>query len=146
MAFPKPLEKYKEPISGFAGAGAGLFAGELTSEFATRVTGQTGYSKAGVKTVVKGLLGIVMFMTGGVARGAWGIFWKAFAYANWGSTILDWIFAAYPGGVFGMAERAAVTVRTWAMGTRRVAAQISALPGTPATARPPAAPRVGRYG
>ena len=137
--------KYEEPVTGLTGAGAGLFAGELTSEFVVRTTGQTGYAKAGVKTAVKGLLGIVTFLTGGAATGNWGLFWKVFAYANWGSILLDWLFAFYPGGVFGMAERAAVTVRTWSMGTQRVASQLSTSKRIPAPIHVNAS-RTGRVG
>ena len=122
--------KYEEPVAGFAGAGTGLFSGELASEFVVRTTGQTGYAKAAVKTVVKGAMGIVAFLTGGAAVGNWGTFWKVFAFTNWGSTILDWFFAFYPGGVYGVAERAAVTVRTWSMGTKRVAAELSTVQRT----------------
>lgn len=124
MTNPIPT-KYQEPVTGFAGAGVGLFSGELASEFVVRTTGQTGYAKAGVKTVVKGLMGIVAFLWGGASTGNWSLFGKVFAYTNWGSLLLDWLFAFYPGGVFGMAERAAVTVRTWSMGTRRVADELS---------------------
>ncbi len=127
MGFPRVLEKYKEQTSGFAGAGTGLVFGELTSEFAVRTTGQTGYNKAAVKTIVKGLLGAVTFMTGVASGGAWSTFWKVFAFTNWGSTVLDWIFAYYPGGIFGLAERMAVTVRTWSMGAKTVSAELGAL-------------------
>jgi len=139
--------KYEEPVTGFAGAGTGLFAGELTSEFVVRTTGQTGYAKAAVKTVVKGLLGGIVFLWAGASTGNWSLFGKVFAYTNWGSVILDWLFAAYPGGVFGIAERAAVTVRTWSMGTARVADEISDLTKKYADiplGTPPAA-RVGKY-
>ncbi|GAG70760.1 unnamed protein product [marine sediment metagenome] len=117
--------KYEEPVTGFAGAGVGLFTGELASEFVVRTTGQTGYAKAGVKTVVKGFIGAIAFLWGGAATGNWALFGKVFGFTNWGSILLDWLFAFYPGGVFGMAERAAVTVRTWSMGGARVAAQLS---------------------
>ncbi len=124
MGNPIPV-KYQEPVTGLAGAGTGLFAGELTSEFVVRTTGQTGYAKAAVKTAVKGILGIVAFLAAGSATGNWSLFGKVFAYTNWGSIILDWFFAYYPGGVFGVAERAAVTVRTWSMGTKRIADKLS---------------------
>ena len=146
LRMPLAWEKNKEPIAGFVGAGTGLFAGELVSEFAVRVTGQTGYKKAGMKTAVKGLLGGLLFATGVAAGGAWGIMWKAFAFSNWGSTVLDWIFAVYPGGVFGMAERMAVTVRTWAMGAKKVSAELAALErGIPTTPKGAPAAKIGKY-
>jgi hypothetical protein len=135
MKFPTQLEKYKEPVAGFAGSGTGLVTGEIISEFGVRVSGQTGYNKAIVKTAVKGLLGIVTFLTGNGLTSAWGTFWKVFAFSNWGSTVLDWIFAAYPGGVFGMAERMAVTVRTWSMGAKAVSAELSTLNRTAPSTR-----------
>lgn len=122
-------DKVKEPVTGAAGAGTGLFLGELLGEFAARVTGQTSWAKAGVKTVVKAILGAAAFMIGGSATGQWSLFAKVFAYSDWGSILLDWIYAAYPGGVFGMAERAAVTARTWAVGTQRVTATLSSIQG-----------------
>jgi len=121
------LEKLKEPATGALGAGSGLFVGELTSEFAARLTGQTGYAKAGLKTVVKTLIGAVAYGVGGAAVGPWGLFAKAFAFTSVGSSLLDWLYAAFPGGVFGMAERAAVAARTWAVGTEQVATQMGAV-------------------
>ena len=127
MAWPKALEPYKEQISGFAGAGFGLSTSELAAEFTARATGQMGYFKAALKTFVKIILGALYYGAGKKAAGAWRTFGEVAGYSSWGSIIMDWIQAAYPGGIPGFAERLAVSARVWAMGAERVAAEIRAL-------------------
>ena len=109
--------RYREQVVGALSAGVGLGASELAAEFTARTTGLTGYMKAGAKTLVKIITGTLF----------WGLGLKAAAFASWGSTLLDWLFAIYPGGISGFAERLAVTVRTWTMGVERVAAEMTAL-------------------
>ena len=109
--------QYREQVVGALSAGVGLGISELAAEFTARTTGLTGYTKAGAKTLVKGIIGGLFY----------GMRLKAAAFASWGSILLDWLYAVYPGGIPGLAERFAVTVRTWTMGAEKVAAEMAAL-------------------
>jgi len=125
--------RYREQVVGAFTAGVGLGVSELAAEFTARTTGLTGYVKAGAKTLVKAITGTLF----------WGLGLKAAAFASWGSTLLDWLFAIYPGGIPGFAERLAVTVRTWTMGVERVAAEMAALERVEAPKSVAAAPTAG---
>ena len=119
--------QYREQVVGALSAGVGLGISELAAEFTARTTGLTGYTKAGAKTLVKAITGALFY----------GMGLKAAAFASWGSTLLDWLYAVYPGGIPGLAERFAVTVRTWTMGAERVAAEMAALESAvPTTSSP----------
>jgi len=126
-AFRRGIEAIKRQklLLGVGGAATGLTLGELSSEFTARTLGWTGYKKAGVKTGVKGLLGC-LFLGASAIPGA-APFTMPAALSAWGSILLDWISARFPGGVYGFAERLAVTARKWAMGAEKVAAELSAL-------------------
>ena len=120
-------EKVKEPVTGFAGAGTGLVVSDLAAEYTARATGQTGYKKAGVKTLVKVAIGLLLIGISMRVGGMWVLFSKVAAYTSWGSTILDWIAARIPGGIQGIANSLAITTRKWAMGTKKVAAELERL-------------------
>jgi len=126
-AFRRGIEQVKRQklLLGFGGAATGLVTGELSSEFTARTLGWTGYKKAGVKTAVKGLIG-ALFLGASAIPGA-APFTMPAALSTWGSIVLDWISARFPGGVYGFAERLAVSVRKWTMGAERVAAELAAL-------------------
>lgn len=148
MAYRRTWDKVKEPVAGFAGAGIGLAGTDYAAEFTARATGQIGWNKAAVKGVVKGIIGLLCFGVGLKVRGAWSIFAKVMAYAGWGGIVPDILAAQFPGGIPGLAERAAVAVRTWGRGAERVAAELR---GTQATVTAtgargvPATARVGKY-
>lgn len=132
--------KYREPLTGALGAGTGLVVAELPAEYAVRVTGQTGYVRAGVKTLVKVAVGAILLGISGATRSPmWSLFAKVGAFAGMGSSLLDWIAAYYPGGIQGIAGALAVTTRTWTVGATRVAAEIARAP--PIAARTPTVSR-----
>lgn len=120
-------EKIKEPVTGFAGAGTGLVVSDLAAEYTARATGQTGYKKAGVKTLVKLAIGLLLTGISMRVSGSWVLFTQVAAYTSWGSTILDWIAARIPGGIEGIANSLAITTRKWAMGSQKVAAELARL-------------------
>ncbi len=124
-------EKIKEPVTGFAGVGTGLVVSDLAAEYTARAIGQTGYKKAGVKTLVKAAIGLLLIGISMRVSGSWVLFSKVAAYTSWGSTILDWIAARIPGGIEGIANSFAVATRKWAMGTKKVAAELARLENRP---------------
>jgi len=126
--------RYREQVVGALSAGVGLGISELAAEFTARTTGLTGYTKAGAKTLVKVITGALFY----------GMGLKAAAFASWGSSLLDWLYAIYPGGIPGLAERFAVTVRTWTMGAERVAAEMAALESAVTTTSPIATTTTGK--
>ena len=132
--------KRQKLLLGFGGAATGLVTGEFSSEFTARTLGWTGYKKAGIKTAIKGLVG-ALFLGASAIPGA-APFTMPAALSTWGSIVLDWISAKYPGGVFGFAERLAVSVRKWAMGAEKVAAELAALEKATPTLTKSNSPRI----
>jgi len=111
------------------GVFSGLASSTFVSEMAARALGKVGYVKAMVKTGVKVALGTLFFGTGVGIPGSGVIMYPA-AIAAFGSIPLDWIEARFPGGVYGLAERAAVVVRRWSMGVETVQTEIESLGNT----------------
>ena len=110
------VASYKVPAAGLIGAGAGMSVAEFISEFVARVTGQVKWAKVGVKGVVKGLLGVLFFFASTKLPGLWSLGMEISSYGAFGSIIPDVIFAVYPGGVVGLSETAAVSVRAMMAG------------------------------
>lgn len=105
------MVRYEIPATSFAGVATGLSVGEFISEFVARVTGQTGWAKFGIKAGLKGLLGLLAYMGSGRVAGNWGLFLEVASYGSFGSIVPDLIFQLVPGGIIGVAETAAVSMR-----------------------------------
>jgi len=121
------LESFKEPAAGVLGAGTGLVVPDLAAEYTARVTAQTGYMKAAVKTIVKVIIALLLF---GIAARLKGgrlttIFIRMMAYAGLGSIIPDWITAQFPGGIPGLAQQLAITSATYSTGGAEIVSEIS---------------------
>jgi len=119
--------KQKVAITGIAGAGAGVAIPTLLGEFTSRATGQAGWSACGVKAGVKGVVGLLAYLLSGRLSEAGAMFAEIFAYTSWGSVIMDVLLAVYPGGIWGIAESMAVSVRVWARGAEKVVAELGAI-------------------
>jgi len=129
------LRNIKKPIGEHGlvlpslGITTGLIAGGFLSEMTAKTLGKVGYVKAGVKTAVKVALGSLFFGTG-IGIPTTNVLMYPAALAILGTIPLDWIAAKWPGGVEGsLAERAAVVVRKWSMGTELVKTEIANVEG-----------------
>ncbi|MEM4976252.1 MAG: hypothetical protein QXT64_02890 [Desulfurococcaceae archaeon] len=118
----------KVKATGAAGVGTGAALGEFVSEFGTRAAGLTGNAKLGVKAIVKALVGAIAWFVSERTGGMWSFFAETMAYGSWGSILLDLIARAYPGGVPGLAETAALRLRGVAVTARAVAARMEVAP------------------
>lgn len=114
-------------VGGVSGAGAGIALPTLAAEFTVRATGQKGWAGCGVKAGVKAVLGLVFYGISSRLPGIGTLFAEIFAYTCWGSILMDVVQAAYPGGVVGLAEDAAVSARVFVAGGRGVARELGEL-------------------
>lgn len=105
------------------GVFTGLFGANFLSETAARATGKTGYVKAGIKSLMKVILAVLAFGTSMGMPGTAIVMYPA-TLGILSSIPFDWLEAKFPGGINGMAERAAVVVRTWSVGVEEVQQQI----------------------
>jgi len=110
-----------------AGAATGVALPTLAAEFTSRATGQTGWAACGTKALVKTGIGGLAYLVSGRLGEAAAMFAEMFAYTSWGSIILDVAMAAYPGGIPGLAEDWASTVRVAAAGGRRVVRELGTI-------------------
>ncbi|MEM1551564.1 MAG: hypothetical protein QXH03_02705 [Candidatus Bathyarchaeia archaeon] len=104
---------------GALGVVTGLTLNEFFAEWAGRVSGQTGWGLVGVKALVKGLLGAAFWglaarVTGPILK----LFLNVVGYTTTGTIIWDVFRELYPGGIWGIAEAAAVMARGAAAGAR----------------------------
>ena len=102
----------------------GACAGELLSETLARGTGQTGWNKVGVKafgkTLILGLFYLISTRMGGLGS----LFFEVAGYSSMGSIFFDLFAQVFPGGIWGLAERWALSLRGAAFGAERVAAEL----------------------
>jgi len=129
------LRKYQIPFTGILGAGAGAAVGELGAETIARATAQTGWAKVGVKGAVKAGIGLLLYGISTRVPGLWSLFTEIAGYSSVGSIIPDVIYQITPGGLWGLAEGMAVSLRAWAVGAPRVRAEIGALSGSKTASR-----------
>jgi len=115
------------PVTGIAGTGVGATVSELSSETIARATGQTGWAKVGVKGAVKGALFLAFYGLSTRLPGAWSLFSEIAGYSSLGMIVPDVLYQVFPGGIWGLAENFAVSLRTWAMGAERIKAEIESL-------------------
>jgi len=119
--------KVKVPITGFFGVGTGASLGVLGAEFTSRATGQVSWNACAVKGGVKLVIGLIPYIIStklGPGRALVSFFCEMFAYGSWGSWFLDVALAAYPGGITGLAEDWASTVRVYAAGGKKVVREL----------------------
>lgn len=121
------LRKARIPAAGILGAGAGAAAGELTGETVARASAQTGWWKVGVKAAVKGGLCALFYGISTRLPGLWSLGFEIAGYSSFGAIIPDVILQLIPGGLWGIAEAAATSLRTWAIGVERVKKEIEDL-------------------
>lgn len=132
------IERFKIPATGILGAGTGAAVSELTAETLAKASAQTGWRKVGVKGLVKGGFCLLFYGISQRVPGLWSLFTELASYSSFGSIVPDVIYELTPGGLWGLAEKAAVSMRTWALGAAKVKAEIEALeaagetPGIPA--------------
>lgn len=117
------------PITGVLGAGTGAAAGELLSETLARGTGQTGWNKVGVKAFGKGLVFGLFYLISTRVPGLSSLFFEIAGYSSLGSIFFDLFAQAFPGGIWGLAERWALAMRGAAFGAERVAAELEVVEG-----------------
>ena len=118
------LRKYEIPLTGLAGAGTGAAVGELASETVARAAGLAGWKKFGVKAALKAGLGVLFYGVSSRLAGMPSLFMEIAGYGSAGSIIADLIYQLYPGGLWGLAEAAAVSIRTAVMGASRISAEV----------------------
>ena len=100
------------PLVGIAGAGSGMTLGVFVGEVVTRITGQTGWAKFGIKAIVKGLLTGALYLISARFSGLLSFGVEVASYGVAGSLIPDLFEVALPGGILGLAEGTAVAVRS----------------------------------
>jgi len=119
--------KVRIPVTGIAGTGVGATVSELTSETIARATGQKGWARVGVKGAVKGGLFLLFYGLAGRLPGLWSLFSEIAGYTSLGMIVPDVLYQVFPGGIWGLAESFAVSLRTWAVGAERIKAEIESL-------------------
>ena len=117
-------KKIKIPLTGFVGVGTGATLGTLAAEFTSRATGQVAWNACAVKAGVKGGIGLLLYMISQRLGPLASFFAEMVAYGSWGSIFFDVALAAYPGGIPGIAEDWASTVRVYSAGGRRVVREL----------------------
>jgi len=120
-------KKIKIPLTGFVGVGTGATLGTLAAEFTSRATGQVAWNACAVKAGVKGGIGLLLYMISQRLGPLASFFTEMVAYGSWGSIFFDVALAAYPGGIPGIAEDWASTVRVYSAGGRRVVRELGAI-------------------
>ena len=114
------------------GAGAGgAFFGVVTSEFPSEViarsTGLTGGPKVGIKAIVKIVIGLVFISIARRLPGLWSVFMAVAGWTGIGSIGLDIIAWVKPGGIYRLAEEAAVAIRGATLGAKAVSRELAQL-------------------
>ena len=123
------------PVIGVVGAGTGMTLGVFVGEVVTRITGQTGWAKFGIKALVKGLLTAGLYLVSSRLGGLLSFGVEVASYSVAGSLIPDVFEVALPGGILGISEGIAVAVRSAGLkrtvtpsSERRIQSQISEEP------------------
>jgi hypothetical protein len=130
VAYPTPGAPTRwippEAPYGALGVATGLTLNEFFAEWAARVSGQTGWGIVGVKALVKGILAIAFWgLAARVAGPIIKLYLNVVGYTTAGTILWDIFREMYPGGIWGMAEAAAVMARGAAAGARPAAAIIT---------------------
>jgi len=113
-------ELFKVFLTG-SGAVTGLTTSELAAETVARVWGVTGWRKAGVKALTRGIVGSVFYGLSLTIGGVVGFFLFVACAGAVGGIALDVLEVFVPGGVKGLAEDIAVRV----MATRKTAEKLA---------------------
>ena len=121
------LKTLRIPMAGVVGSGVGFATGELTAETIARATGQTGWAKVGVKGIIKGLICGAFYGLSLRLPGLWSLGAEIAGYSSLGSIFFDLFYQLFPGGIWGLAENFAVSLRTWSAGVEYIKAELSAL-------------------
>lgn len=100
----------RDLVVGGLGAGTGAGVGELAGEFVAKTAKQTGWAKFGIKAIVKGILGAVLYGASYIFGGIPGYFIRMMGFGSFGGIAIDLIAAIFPGGIPGIAEKLAVAV------------------------------------
>jgi len=103
-------ERWKIIGSGALGVGIGACSGELVGETAARVSGQTGWLKVGVKAAVKALIFGVFTVESNKTSGVVSLITEIAGYGSLGSIFNDIFYAAFPGGIWGLAGQMAMSI------------------------------------
>ena len=120
--------KIKIAVTGLGGAGTGIVAGTLAGEVTSRATRQVSWNACAVKAAVKGTIGLVVFgVSGRVGNAVASFFLETMAYGAWGSILVDIATAWYPGGLVGLAEDWASTLRVYSAGGKAVVRELKNL-------------------
>jgi len=100
------------PLTAVTGSAFGLTVAEFISEYVARVTGQTGWTKIGVKGGIKAGFGLLFYGIGTMfPSGLKSLFCEMASYVSFGSIIPDVLFYWNPGGLIGAAEKLAAAAR-----------------------------------
>jgi hypothetical protein len=118
------VKKIKIPLTGFVGVGTGATLGTLAAEFTSRATGQVSWNACAVKAGVKGGIGVLLYVISMKLGPLGSFFTEMIAYGSWGSIFFDIASAAYPGGIPGLAEDWASTVRVYSAGGKKVVREL----------------------
>lgn len=105
------LEKLRIPATSSVGVAFGLTVAEFLAEFTARVSGQVQWKKVGVKALIKLIVGLIFYGIANKVGGLWSLGFELATYGSVGSIVPDVIFQIYPGGVTGVADKAAMKAR-----------------------------------
>lgn len=104
-------EQLKIVGAGMLGVGIGVSTGELAGETIARVSGQTGWLKVGVKAAVKAALFGAFYGLSAKLPGVWSLVSEIAGYGSLGSIFNDVFYAAFPGGIWGLAGQFAMSIK-----------------------------------
>lgn len=121
------MEDIKIPAASVGGAAFGLSVSEFISEFVARASGQTGWTKFGVKLGVKSLIALIFYGIAAKVSGLWSLGFEIATYGTLGSIVPDFFMAWNPGGLIGWAEKAAVVVRGATRGAPEISRELAAI-------------------
>ena len=119
------LDSLRIPATSGLGVAFGLTTSEFLAEFVARATGQVKWAKVGVKALVKLFVGMIFYGVANKVSGLWSLGFELATYGSVGSIVPDVIFQVYPGGVVGVAEKAAVKARSFLKGAKLIETELT---------------------
>ena len=119
------MDSLRIPATSGLGVAFGLSTSEFLAEFVARSTGQVAWNKVGVKALIKLLVGVVFYGIANKVTGLWSLGFELATYGSVGSIVPDVIFQVYPGGVVGVAEKAAVKARAFLTGVKAIESELT---------------------
>ncbi len=113
------------PATSGVGVAFGLTTAEFLAEFAARATGQVKWAKVGVKALIKLIVGVIFYGIANKVGGLWSLGFELATYGSVGSIVPDVVFQIYPGGVTGVADKAAMRARAFMKGVKDIESELT---------------------